>query len=164
MGKNKEGMSIWKNYNSIMIRVIDYCNPDNTIHIIIEQIIINRFNKPKYIEYYCKCLMLLIHNMKNICDKINVPNILLDITNFINDYNKNQPKIQIQKIMNNKLFITIKELLYEIVEIRKDKIVKDYYNFNKKRNKDNKVINNDKMIETWVNDVLKTLDSNYLIK
>ena len=108
LGKNPEGMSILKNYNSIMIRVIDYCNPSNTIHIIFEEILINRYNKPKYIEYYCKCLMLLIHNIKDICDKINISNVLFDINEFLNDFNKNQPKAQIYKIMNNKLFITIK--------------------------------------------------------
>ena len=166
LGKNQEGMSIWKNYNSIMIRVIDYCNPSNTIHIIFEQILINRYNKPKYIEYYCKCLMLLIHNMKDICDKINISNVLFDISEFLTDFNKNQPKVQIYKIMNNKLFITIKEFVYEIVEIRKDKIINDYNNYIKMKKKDNKNINNDKNIKTWINDVLKTLDkdSNYLIK
>ena len=166
LGKNPEGMSILKNYNSIMIRVIDYCNPSNTIHIIFEEILINRYNKPKYIEYYCKCLMLLIHNIKDICDKINISNVLFDINEFLNDFNKNQPKAQIYKIMNNKLFITIKELLSEIVEIRKDKIINDYNNYIKMKNKDNKNINNDKNIKTWINDVLKTLDkdSNYLIK
>ena len=149
-----------------MIRVIDYCNPSNTIHIIFEQILINRYNKPKYIEYYCKCLMLLIHNMKDICDKINISNVLFDISEFLTDFNKNQPKVQIYKIMNNKLFITIKELVYEIVEIRKDKIINDYNNYIKMKKKDNKNINNDKNIKTWINDVLKTLDkdSNYLIK
>jgi hypothetical protein len=164
MGKNKEGMSICKNYNSIMLRVIDYCNPSYTIQIIMEQILINRLNKPKYIENYSKCLILLTHNMKDICDKINVPKILFGINLFLLDYNKNPPKIQIQKVINNKLFIAIKELVYEIVEIKKDKIIKDYYNYMNIKNKNNEDVIHDKNIKIWINDVIKTLDSNYLIK
>ena len=164
MGKNKEGMSICKNYNSIMLRVIDYCNPSNTIQIILEQILINRLNKPKYIENYSKCLVLLTYSMKDICDKINVAKILFGINSFLLDYNKNPPKIQIQKVINNRLFITIKELVYEIVEIRKDKIIKDYYNYLNIKNKNNEDMVHDKNIKIWINEVIKTLDSNYLIK
>jgi hypothetical protein len=164
MGKNKEGMSIWKNYNTIMMRTIDYCNPLNSIKIIIDQIIINRLEKPKYIEYYSKCLDIIKHNMKDICDKINVPEVLYKVNTFLVDYSKNQPKIQLQKIINNNLFITIKELVSEIVEIRKEKIIKDYNIYMNIKNEGKEDIIHDKNIKIWINEVIKTLDTNFLIK
>ena len=162
MGKNKEGLSICKNYSSIMLKVMDFCNPLNTIIILIEQIILNRISKPKLIEYYIKCLSIIIHNIKDICDKINVSEILFVINSFLVDYNQNQPKTQMQKIINNNLFITIKELVYEITEARKEKIISDYKKYMKK--KKNEEIIHDKNIKIWINDVIKTIDSEYLIK
>ena len=162
IGKNKEGMSILKNYSSIMLKVMDYCNPLNTIKILIEQIITNRISKPKLIEYYIKCLSIITHNIKDICDKINVAEVLFSINSFLVDYNKNQPKIQLQKIINNNLFITVKELVFEITEARKEKIIFDYNKYMKmKKNED---IIHDKNIKIWINEVIKTLDSDYLIK
>ena len=161
MGKNEEGMSIWKNYNLIMIRTVDYCNPLHTIKILFYKIITNKINNPKNIEYCSRCLSILVNNMKDISDKINVAHFLFIINSFLLEYNKNQSK---QIINNNKIFQTIKELIYQLVEVRKDKIFEDYNNYMNIKSKNNEDVLHDKNIKIWINDVIRNLDSDYLIK
>ena len=163
MGKNKEGLTIWKNYNSIMLRTIDYCYPLNTIKIIVDKIINNNSKKQKYIEFCIRCLELMTQNMKEICDKISVSDLLYIINNFLLEYNQNQ-KIQKQKIIGANIIGTFKELVCEMANIRGEKIIEDYYDFMNIQNNNFEEEERDKNIKLWINEVIRTIDSNFIIK
>ena len=164
MGKNKEGISILKNYNSIMQRTIDYCPPINTIKILFDKIIIFRNNnKPNFLEYSIKSLNKLANNIKIMCDKIKVSEILFRVNAFLLEYSKIPPKLQ-HKNNDNVVLQTVKELVCQLVEVRKDKIIDDYNRYMKIKNKDGEDVLHDKNIKIWINDVIRTLDSDYLIK
>ena len=163
MGKNKEGLTIWKNYNLIMQRTIDYCYPLNTIKIIVDKIIKNDSKKQKNIEYCIRCLELMTQNMKEICDKISVPDVLYIINKFLLEYNQNQ-KMQKQKIVGGNIISTFKELVCEMTNIRGEKIIEDYYDYMNIQNNNFEEEDHDKNIKLWINDVIRTIDSNYIIK
>ena len=163
MGKNKEGLTIWKNYNSIMLRTIDYCYPLNTIKIIADKILNNNSKKQKYTEYCIRCLELITQNMKEICDKISVSDILYIINNFLLEYNQNQ-KLQKQKMIGGNIVGTFKELVCEMTNIRGEKIIEDYYDYMNIQNNNFEEEEHDKNIKLWINEVIRTIDSNFIIK
>lgn len=163
MGKNKEGLTIWKNYNSIMLRTIDYCYPLNTIKIIVDKIINNNSKKQKYAEFCIRCLELMTQNMKEICDKISVPDVLYIINNFLLEYNQNQ-KIQKQKTTGGSIVATFKELVCEMTNIRGEKIIEDYYDYMNIQNNNFEEEEHDKNIKLWINEVIRTIDNNFIIK
>jgi hypothetical protein len=163
MGKNKEGLTIWKNYNSIMQKTIDFCYPLNTIKIIADKIINSNSKKQKYLEYCIKFIEILTQNMKEICDKISVSDLLYIINNFLLEYNQNE-KMQKQKMIGGSIVGAFKELVCEMTNIRGEKIIEDYYEYMNIQNNNFEEQEHDKNIKLWINEVIRTIDSNFIIK
>ena len=162
MGKNKEGLTIWKNYNSIMQKTIDFCYPLNTIKIIADKIINSNSKKQKYLEYCIKFIEILTQNMKEICDKISVSDLLYIINNFLLEYNQNE-KMQKQKMIGGSIVGAFKELVCEMTNIRGEKIIEDYYEYMNIQNNNFEEQEHDKNIKLWINEVIRTIDSNFVI-
>ena len=135
MGKNKEGLIIWKSFNSMMLKIIEFCNPSNTINILIEKIINNNNNDLKYNEYCSRCLMIINHKKKDIFNKVNIPELLFEINKFLIYYNINEEKLKSKDINDIISFSEIRKMISLIVTIKKEKIYEDYnYFINKSMN------------------------------
>ena len=137
MGENNEGLLIWRSYNSIMLRIIEYCNPTYTINAFIKKIINNKENNIIYNEYCSRCLQIISNNMKELNDKIIIPDILMEVNNFFINFNINEEKLADKNMGNINPIFAIKKLISEIVKFKKEKIYEDYYNYINNIIKDN---------------------------
>ena len=126
MGEKKEGLNIWRSYNSIFLRIIENCNHTNTINILIKQIAKNKDKNSKYNEYRIRCLEIIIHRMKDIYNKINVSKILFEINKMLIDLNITEEKLK--DINEYNIIPIIKKLIFSIINIKKD-FNKDYNEF-----------------------------------
>ena len=149
MGEKKEGLNIWRSYNSIFLRIIENCNHTNTINILIKQIVNNKDKNSKYNEYYIRCLEIIIHRMKDIYNKINVSKILYEINEILIDLNITEEKLK--DINESNIIHIIKKLIFSIINIKKD-FNKDY----------NEFINNIINGKDETNNIIKFLINGYL--
>jgi hypothetical protein len=131
IGDKKEGLIIWRSYNSILLRIVDYCNPINTIVILIKNMINSEEKNLKNNEYYIRCLEIFIHRMKDIYCKIDVPKLLIEINNIFILHNITEEKIQSKKIAVREFNIItiIKKLILSIVNMEKGKFIIHYNEF-----------------------------------
>ena len=150
-GINNEGMIIWRSFNSIMLRIIDACNPINTIRIFLREIIANKNGKIEYIDYYLRCLLIIIKNIKNIYQNVNIGDMLHEISLLFNNFDKNDGEV----------FNVVKDFLEEIVKNRKEKIIYDYKGYvNLYREGDGL---GGKIIKDLINEILKKININEVI-
>jgi hypothetical protein len=101
--------------------------------------------------------------MKEICDKISVSDLLYIINNFLLEYNQNE-KMQKQKMIGGSIVGAFKELVCEMTNIRGEKIIEDYYEYMNIQNNNFEEQEHDKNIKLWINEVIRTIDSNFIIK
>ena len=158
LGKKNEGLIIWKSFNSIMIRIINFCNPTNTISILIRQIINNKDNNIKYNEYCIRCLAIITNKMKDIYKEINVPEILFEINKFLVHFNINEEIIKSENINENDEFFTLKNLVSSIALFKKESIYNDYiiYINNKINGQDGIMQNN--LIKLLIDNSINNMD------
>ena len=158
MGESNEGLLIWRSYNSIMLRIIEYCNPTYTINAFIKQIVNNKESNTNYNEYCSRCLQIISNNMKEIYDKIIICDILMEVNNYFVNFNINAEKL-LDKNMGdmNPLFV-VKKLFCDIVKFKKEKIYEDYNHFinNSIKDSDNKV-NGTSLIKLLIDETLKNV-------
>ena len=72
-----------------MLRIIDFCDPTNTINIIINIIINNKENNKNYTQYYSRCLEIITYKIKDIINLLNVPEIFYEINKYLIFFNIN---------------------------------------------------------------------------
>ena len=150
-GNNKEGMIIWRSFNSIMLRIIDACDVNNTIKIILREIIVNE-NKNEYVDYFCRCLLIINKNIKDIITNMKIVDVLYEISLLLNNCNDN---INIIKV--------VKQLLEEIINIRKENIILDYKEVSGLYKEGGEIEDNGKMIKKFINEILSKIGINEVI-
>ena len=152
LGEKNEGMIIWKTFNSIMLRIIDFCNPTDTISIFIEEEKINRISNQKLAEYSARCLVKITQNIKVIYQKMDIAKILRNIHEILIDYEKVQPDLLIKTQTDQMIIVSLRNLLNELVRTKKDDIIIDY----------NKGVENhnikDKYIKKWIKNELDIIN------
>ena len=126
LGNKNEGLIIFKSFNSIMGRIIDFCNHTNTISILIRQIINNKDNNIAYNECCIRCLEKITDKMKEIYNEINIPEILFEINKFLVYFNINEEILESSNINEYNAINIIKKLISSIAINKKENIYKDY--------------------------------------
>ena len=139
-----------------MLRIIEYCNPTYTINAFIKKIINNKENNITYNEYCSRCLQIISNNMKEINDKIIIPDILMEVNNFFINFNINEEKLADKNIGDMSPVFVIKKLISEIVKFKKEKIYEDYNNCINNITKDNNnKVNGSSIIKLLIDENLK---------
>ena len=135
-----------------MLRIIDFCNPTDTISIFIEEEKINRISNQKLAEYSARCLVKITQNIKVIYQKMDIAKILRKIHEILIDYEKVQPDLLIKTQTDQMIIVSLRNLLNELVRTKKDDIIIDY----------NKGVENhnikDKYIKKWIKNELDIIN------
>ena len=154
IGSNQEGNIIFKSLNSAMLRVLENCDTTSVILALLEIVKQNQNNKESTLlcNLAMKCLFKVTQNINLIINKIQLDKILLQmhLLNYNFDKLSNGKETNSQ---NNIMIIRfIKNLIIDLVKIKKGKILEDY---------NKSILNNqykDKYIYNWIMSALETLD------
>ena len=147
LGDNKEGLFIWKNFNSIISHLIDFCDITKNIVVILK--IAKKFfkTKPKLAEYSARCLVIINQKIKDDYTLINIENVLNEIYNLLIEFEKSEPDLQLKNKMERNIIITARNLINELVKVKKEKLLEDYNNWSNKND-----IKKEKYILKWINE------------
>ena len=157
--EDEEGIVIWKSFNSIMLHIIDYCNPSQNICILIQLIKENIVqNKIKLVEYGSRCLGIINPTIKGIYKQLNISDIFKEIHLLLIQYETNHPDLKVNNAKEKGLIDSIISLVTELVKAKKDNIMKDYEN----SAKDFQQL--DKYIKKWINDELDKIKEEQIKK
>ena len=151
---------IIKCFNSIMLRIIDYCDINNTINLLMNYEKKYRKTNKEIVSYVAKCLIIIIKNIKDTYDKIDIGIVVENIFNLLEDLENNN-----NIVVNNKtdqiIIITIKNILSQLIAYRGDKELVEYIlNKNKLKSSDKKSIfdyDNNKTVKNWLLQYIKKL-------
>ncbi len=154
LGEKNEGMVIWKTFNSIMLKIIEYCNQTDTIIIFITEEKNNRITNQKYAEYSVRCLVKITQNIKDVYKKLDVAKILKNIHEIL--INFNQSDLETKSETDQMIIISIRNLLNELIRAKKEEIILDY----------NKGVENhhikDNYIKRWIKNELDEIHKNLI--
>jgi hypothetical protein len=149
--EDEEGIIIWKNFNSIMLHIIDYCNFSENIHILLELIKTNvKENRPKLSQYGSRCLAFINQMIKDKYKQIKINEVIKEIHYLLVEYELKRPNLQYNK--KEKVIIeSITGLINELVRAKKESIIDEY-------NKEVEIFkNNDKYILNWIKEDLNLI-------
>ena len=153
IGNSQEGSIIFKSLNSTMLRILENCNSTYVILSLLELIRKYRCNeeKNKLAGLSIKCLLKVNQNLEAIISNIEVDRILLQIHLLLIDIEKTSGDLHPKNQTDQVVIKYIKNLINEIVKIKKNKIIEDY----NKGVKSNSVP--DKYIAVWIKNCLSIL-------
>ena len=128
IGNNQEGSIIFKSLNSTMLRILENCNSTFVILSLLELIRKYRTNeeKNKLAGLSIKCLLKVNQNLETIISSIEVDKILLQIHVLLVDFEKSNPDLHPKNQTDQVVIKYIKNLINEMVKIKKSKIIDDY--------------------------------------
>ena len=147
LGDNDEGMVIWKSLNSIIAHIIEYCEVTKNISIIIEIEQKYRKQKPKLAEYSARCLVIITQNINKNYKNIDLKIIFNNIYSILGDFLEENNDLQLKEKTDQTIFITLRNLINELVKVKMEKILDDYNNWVKENN-----ISDEKYILNWINE------------
>ena len=147
LGDNDEGMVIWKSLNSIISHIIEYCEVTKNISIIIEIEQKYRKEKPKLAEYSARCLVIITQNIKKNYNNIDLKIIFNNIYSILGDLLKEANDLQLKEKTDQTIFITLRNLINELVKAKMEKMLDDYNDWVKENN-----ISDEKYILNWINE------------
>jgi hypothetical protein len=157
--EDEEGIVIWKSFNSIMLHIIDYCNPSQNICILIQLIKENIVqNKIKLVEYGSRCLGIINPTIKGIYKQLNISDIFKEIHLLLIQYETNHPGLKVNNVKEKGLIDSITSLVTELVKAKKDNIMKDYENSTKDFHQP------DKYIKKWIDTELDKIKEEQIKK
>ena len=122
---------ILRNFNTIMLHIIDNCDITNNIIIIIRQMKKNSIKTNynlKSIEYGSKCLNIISKNVKLAYNKMNLSECLKEIDLFLIEYEKIHPGFFFRIDVEENIVTCLKNLIKEFIFCKKEYIIEDYIN------------------------------------
>ena len=149
LGDNNEGVVIWKSFNSIMLRILEFCDGTSTISILLDKEKQNRLKNPKLAEYSAGCIFKLSQSLEEKINTIEVSTILGGIHDLLVDYENSQPDLQIKNQTDQIVILSVKNLVVGMTKIKKEVIIEDYI-----KGVESKDIN-DKYIKRWMKSELE---------
>ena len=145
-------MDIYQSLNSIITHVIEFCDINNNIEVIIELEKTQRKENQKFAEYSARCLIIIIQNIKNYSHILNYENIFSKINEILQDFLNEDKDLQPKEKTNQTILITLRNLINEITKIKNEKIIEDYNKWIKEKN-----ISNEKYILNWIKESLNRI-------
>ena len=123
---NEENSAIIKNFNSIMLRIIDYGDINNSINLLMNFEKKYRKNDKFIINYVAKCLIIIIKNIKKTYKRIDVGIVIESIYTLMNDLLGNNVKIKVNDESDQIIMITIKNMLNQLILYKGDTELIEY--------------------------------------
>ena len=153
VGDNQEGVIIFKSLNSTMLRVLENCNYTDVISVLLNLAKIYRTSEDKgnLVKLAIKCLLKINQILGQIIDIIEVDRILLEIHKLLIDYDAKQPELAINNQIDQMVIRYIKNLVNEIVKLKGDAVINDYYNGVESHQ------DKDKYIKRWIKNILTSI-------
>ena len=155
LGDNGEGMIILKSLNSIITHVIEYCDINKNIEIIIDLEKKFRKDKPKLAEYSARWLIIVTKNIKNCKNELNYNIIFGKINEILEDFLKEDAELQPKEKTDQTILITLRNLVNEITKVKLENIFDVYNKWIKDSN-----ITNEKHILNWIKESLNRININ----
>ena len=151
LGENKEGMIIWKSFNSIMLRILEFCDRTDVIKLLIEKEKLNRVPNPRLSEYSARCIIKLTHSINESIADVRIDEVLRSMHELLIDFEKEQPDLQIKSQTDHFVILSLKNLLIEMTKLKKEAIIEDYI----KGVETHEI--HDKYIKRWIKNTLDSL-------
>ena len=152
LGENGEGMDILKSLNSIITHVIEFCDINNNIEIIINLENKQRKENAKFAEYAARCLIIITQNIKNHYNILNYQKIFGEINNILEEFLNESNELQPKEKTNQTILLTLKNLVNEITKVKNESVLDEYNKWIKEKN-----INNEKYIFNWISESLNRI-------
>jgi hypothetical protein len=153
VGENQEGVIIIRSLNSTMLRVLENCNYTHVISVLLE--LVKKYrkneNKVKISGLAIKCLLKINQILPQIIDNIQVDKILNKINEMLIDFEETNPGLVANNQTDQMVIRYIKNLINELVKIRKDAIKLDYLKALDNTN------NKDKYLKRWITNILSSM-------
>ena len=135
-----------------MLRLLENCDTTSVILALIELIIEYQAKNDKNLTSLAiKCLLKTTHNLSNQIDNIKVDKILLQIHILMLSLQKNNPDLAEKTQINTMIVKSVKNIVGDLVTIKKEKILDDYSKSIKNH------ILKDKFIFGWIKSSLESL-------
>ena len=122
---------ILKNFNTIMLHIIDNCDITNNIIIIVRLMTRNSIKTNynlKLIEYGSKCLNIISKNIKIFYKKMNLSDCLKEIDLFLIEYENIHPGFYFRTDVEENIVNCLKNLVKQFIFCKKEYIIEDYIN------------------------------------
>ena len=126
LGENNEGVVIWKSFNSIMLRIIESCDPTSILIILIEKERDSRLSRPKLAEYSARCVLKLTQAIPEKIENIDSASVLGSIHELLVEYENCQPDLQIKNQTDQIVILSVKNLVLAMTKVKREVIVEDY--------------------------------------
>jgi hypothetical protein len=156
VGDNQEGVVIIKSFNSTMLRVLENCDHTEVISVLLE--ISEKYRhsttKPKVSYLAAKCLVKINQVLDKIIDDIDIEKIFLKIHEVVISIEDTNPDLISDNPNDQFLLKYIKNLILELVRLRKDTVFQDY--LRAVRNHDYE----DRYIKVWIKNMIVNMSQN----
>ena len=106
-----------------------------------------RKQKPKLAEYSARCLVIITQNINKNYKNIDLKIIFNNIYSILGDFLEENNDLQLKEKTDQTIFITLRNLINELVKVKMEKILDDYNNWVKENN-----ISDEKYILNWINE------------
>ena len=135
-----------------MLRLLENCDTTSVIMALLELIKEYQIKNDKNLTSLAiKCLLKTTHNLSNQIDNIKVDKILLQIHILMLSLQKNNPDLAEKTQINTMIVKTVKNIVSDLVALKKEKILDDYSKSIKNH------ILKDKFIFGWIKSSLESL-------
>ena len=154
IGDNQEGNIIFKSLNSTMLRVLENCETSLVIAALLEILKEYQIREDKnLITLAIKCLLKTSHSLNKEKENMKTDKIFYQIYLMLKYYQKQSPDLNgLKNPVDLMIIKTIKNIISDIVKVKKSKILDEYNEFILKNQ-----INDDTFIIKWVNGAIANL-------
>jgi hypothetical protein len=150
---NEENSVIIKYFNSIMLRIIDYGDINNSINLLMNFEKKYRKNDKFIINYVAKCLIIIIKNIKKTYKRIDVGIVIESMYTLMNDLLGNNGKIKVNNESDQIIMITIKNMINQLILYKGDTELIEYIrNSNNSKRTQKSIFNyqNNDNVKNWL--------------
>lgn len=159
IGENQEGLVIIRSLNSTMLRILENCDYTQVIEVLFDIVMKYRDSqeKAKVAGLGIKCLLKIHQILEQIIKQVKVDKLLLKIHLIFLQIDKTNHGLDSENQTDQMIIRFIKNLIYELVKIKKGEIIGDYRLVEKNKEKD-------KYIKKWIKSILQTLENETIQK
>ncbi len=123
---NEENSVIVKCFNSIILRIIDYGDINQTISILMDFEKRYRKSNKFIVRYVAKCLIIIIKNIKKTYENIDIGIAIEGIYSLLEDLLNNGNKLKLDNESDQIIMITIKNMLNQLIIYKGDSKLIEY--------------------------------------
>ena len=139
--------------NSIMLKIIDFCNVNQNICLFIQNLKMNLNRNEKILDYCLKCLILIHENINHFINKIDASIFLENIYNLLGEFIDVNGKLIIDTKYEKIIVIVMRNIIDDLISVKGKSVYKEYTELVEKKGL------NDKIIVNWILESLNKIDT-----